>query len=436
MDTSKITKFIAKDVMRLSVVEITPDGNVVTIGGRNEQGKTSLLDAIQMMFAGKASIRQTAGKKVATKKPVRDGAIQGTMRAELGDLIVERTVFDNEPDKLVVKSRDGAHYPRPQEVLNKLFNAVSFNPLQFVDLEPAKQVETLRSLAGVDFTALDGKRAELYEERTIIGRDVATLKGQYEGAPFHDDAAPKEVVVSELMADLEAAQSSAQQKADLKYDVDEAKRAHDATVHALDTIEGQIKELKKKLKQAKLDCSKTGEAHATAVTAWDAHVEIDQLPIKTKLNDAEAINKKVRDNAAHKDLLGRYEAKKVKQDELTTQIDALDAKKKKALAEAKFPVDGLSFDDNGVSCKGIPFNQCSRSQQIRISMAIGMALNPKLRVLLVRDASLIDEDGLKLLAQIAQENDYQFWLEDSRTQDPTAIIIEDGRVREKAKAAE
>jgi hypothetical protein len=108
----------------------------------------------------------------------------------------------------------------------------------------------------------------------------------------------------------------------------------------------------------------------------------------------------------------------------------VDAGKTEKLAAAKFPVDGLSFDETGVTFGGLPFEQASSAEQLRISVAIGIALNPKLKVLLIRDGSLLDADSLKLVAEMAADSDAQVWVERVDDTRKVGVVIEDGSVVE------
>ncbi|MGN8821735.1 hypothetical protein ACTNC1_12740, partial [Atopobiaceae bacterium HCP3S3_A4] len=97
-------------------------------------------------------------------------------------------------------------------------------------------------------------------------------------------------------------------------------------------------------------------------------------------------------------------------------------------ASATFPVEGLGFDETGVTFKGVPFSQASSAEQIRVSLAMAMALNPTLRVIRILDGSLLDDDSMQMVADAAKEGGYQVWIE--RVSDPSesAIVIEDGEV--------
>ncbi len=105
------------------------------------------------------------------------------------------------------------------------------------------------------------------------------------------------------------------------------------------------------------------------------------------------------------------------------------ATKDKAISEAEFPIDGLAFGDGEVIYQGIPFSQASTAEQIRASVAIGMASNPELRVMIIRDASLLDAKSMNLISEMTNEQDFQVYCEVTDTSGKVGIYIEDGTVK-------
>ena len=71
----------------------------------------------------------------------------------------------------------------------------------------------------------------------------------------------------------------------------------------------------------------------------------------------------------------------------------------------------VGFTDEGVTYNGVPFSQASSAEQIRVSLAMAMALNPKLRVVRILDGSLLDADSMRQVAEMATAADYQVWVE-------------------------
>jgi hypothetical protein len=106
-----------------------------------------------------------------------------------------------------------------------------------------------------------------------------------------------------------------------------------------------------------------------------------------------------------------------------------------AIAAAKMPIEGLALEGGRVLFKGIPLDQASSAEQLRVSTAIAMSSNPELRVIRIKDGSLLDPDGMTMLKGMAKENDFQIWIERVADSDPIAIVIEDGNVARPAHAA-
>ena len=136
---------------------------------------------------------------------------------------------------------------------------------------------------------------------------------------------------------------------------------------------------------------------------------------------------------AYKQYLSKVESKKSLENSsaaYTAKIEALDKQKNDAIAAAKFPVAGLSFTDTGVLYNGIPFSQCSSAEKLRVSVAIAMAGNPKLRVIRITDGSLIDSKNMAIIESLAKENDYQIWIEKVDESGSVGVYIEDGQIKQ------
>ena len=99
-----------------------------------------------------------------------------------------------------------------------------------------------------------------------------------------------------------------------------------------------------------------------------------------------------------------------------------------AMAEANMPIPGLSLTAGTVMLNGLPFDQASDAERLRASVAIAMAGNPQLRVIRIKDGSLLDDGGIQMIADLAKENDYQVWLERVDSTGKIGIVMEDGEV--------
>lgn len=407
----KIIELKSENVKRLKAVHIQPSGALVQITGRNAQGKSSVLDSIAMLLGGLDNV---------PAQPIRRGQAKAQIVAKLDDIVVERT-FTESGSTLTVRSLEGAKYPKPQAILDKLVGPISFDPLAFSRMEPRKQLETLKSLVGIDFSKLDTERAELYDKRTVVNRDAKAMESRLASAPEYPDAPTTEVSVAELAEKLNEACRVNSAIADRENRID-AERSEIAR------IEADIKRHEESIAKLKVAAQACEKNIGELVIQKNRLTAVDTDSLRKQLSEAESLNRKARENA-FRSKLAREHRELVKQSELlTSDIVSIDTEKTNTLAAAKFPVAGLAFDDSGVTYNELPLEQASSAEQLRVSVAIGLAMNPKLRVILIRDGSLLDADGLQMIAEMAEAQDAQVWIERVSDGEQVGIVIEDGMV--------
>jgi len=425
----------AQNVKRLTAVVIKPDpqGNMVVIGGRNAQGKTSVLDAIAWAIGGANEI---------PAKPVREGADKATVVIDLGDIVVERTCLDSGSTTLVVKNKEGLRYSSPQSVMDSLTSKVAFDPLEFIRLKPDQQLLKLNKLTGLDFTAIDARKKRIYDDRTVLNRNAEKAKALYESQPIYPDVVA--VDTEALRAELKAA-NDARQDVDVNRSICEnADKFRADAIRGLTRVEARclqivdnISALQKQLEEAQVDkkeCQQLVEERTKILDQANVKFKESQSKlvgtsgIVNRMRDAEAINAKVEANKTKALRLADWEFIKKGAADATVDINKLDDEKSAMIQAAKFPVVGLNVGDDGVYYNQLPFNQSSGAEQLRVSVAIAAAMNPSLRVMLVRDASLLDSDSMELLRQLAVEHNLQVWCERVGNGDQAAVIIEDGEV--------
>ena len=424
----QIVRLESENVKRLYAVEITPENEVVVIGGNNAQGKSSVLDSITMALGGGETI---------CDQPLRKGAKKGHTVIDLGDLIVTRTYTEGGGGSLTVASPNGVKYSSPQKMLDELVGRLSFDPLNFMRLKPAEQQDIVRQMACLNFAMLDDMKKKRFDERTEVNREVKRLEGQLTGLKFHQGAPEQEQSFSELSAELTKVQDHNNANAEKRRKAKEHEGPIVELSRKIVTLDTDIATLESRLESLKLErkaaISAKNEAMEVLEYLNDQNSkleDIDAAPILAKIETCEATNQKARENARYKEVQAQLRAAQDRSEELTRKIQDIEEKKQAAIEKAKFPVEGLSFTDGGLTFNGVPLEQASSAEQLRVSVAIGMASNPKLKILLCRDGSLLDSKSLKMLSEIVKENGYQMWLERVGDGDESAVIIEDGRVRE------
>lgn len=429
-----IVELRASNVLRLRAVDITPDpdGNVVVIGGRNAQGKTSVLTAIAAALGGAAAMK-------GITQPVRHGEEHAEVRLDLGRFVVTRTWdMTRRKSELTVTSKDGAVYPKAQTFLDDFLGDLTFDPLAFMRLSAKDQLETLLPLVELpfDLAALDAQRAADYEKRTELGREARRMRGVADTLIEPEAGTPTvEVNLDDLLDEHRAASAKANEQRALTAQSEEALNRAAVGEERSAALTALIERLKRELAAAEDEqeavCLKiaddTDEAERLAAEA--AAVEIPDLDdIEERLRSARDVNDAVREGRDYRAAQIAAAEAEAEVDALTKAIDAAEETKRKGIAEAEMPVAGLSFDDKAVFLNGVPLAQCSGSEQLRVSMAIGMTLNPTIRIMLIRDGSLLDEDSMQLVRDLAARHGYQPWIERVGDHDTGAIIIEDGEV--------
>lgn len=419
--TLKIIRLEASNIKRLKAVNITPEGSVVVISGENDQGKSSVLDSILYALGGKDSICDV---------PIRAGTAKANITCDLGELIVERTFSASGGTTLKVTGKDKKTVPSPQSVLDKLCSKVAFDPLSFVKMDAKARAETLRKLVGLDFTQENAARKAIYEERTMVNRDIEASRVRLLSLPDDNDVPAAEVSVTDLMDQLTAIEKHNILNHAMRDSLNQDRFAMENMEMSIKSTQNQVDKLLETLAELKKKQEKANKAFEAKSVEVEKLVDEDTIDLKSRIKQADTVNERFRNHAKKQIEIRKHSELVSHADALTNKIKAFDDAREKALSNAKFPLPGLSFDDSGVVLNGVPFEQGSQAQQLKAAIAVGLALNPTVRVILIRDASLLDKKNLSVVAEMARAADAQIWLEVVSSDDQSAIIIEDGNVKE------
>ena len=420
----KIIELKAENIKKLKAVCIKPDSDVMFITGANAAGKSSVLDSITMALKG--------GKAIP-EKPIRDSEEKGGIFMDLGDYAITRT-FTKSGSYLKIEG-----LPRgktAQQFLDELVGNISFDPLEFMNQWPDKQAATFRELVGVDTTEIEDQIKEISEERTIIGREGKRLKGALETLPIYLSAPKEEISVKTLTDKLDAAYAHNQEieKAERLLQDDKEilrKAVEEMALHvkSVEEMEWELEERKKGIPVLKEKLSGAVSVYEGKEKAYLAMKPIDIDPINEEISTLDDDNSKVRAMAERQTVETDYEAAKKDYEGKTEAIKKLETEKAEMFTKAKMPIPGLSIEDNGVLYNGIPLDQISDGEKLMVSLAISMALNPELRVLRIKDGSLLDSKNLKLIEDMTKENDFQIWIEKVDESGKIGIYIEEGEIK-------
>jgi len=409
----RIVRLQAQNVKKLKAIDITPKPGapLVIVAGNNGEGKTSVLDAIMWALGGADAV---------PKDPIRHGQTKAIATVDLGEFTATRTI-SAKGNSLEVR-RKGIRQDQPQTILNDLLGRLTFDPLEFSRMKPAQRLETLLSLVdlSLNLTAHAAKRKEAFDRRTGVNQRKRDLTGELRELVEPDAELPTEPV---NVGALVASKNQMQQVIDSN---ERIRREFTAEVSAADNLRVSIEKSKCDLEEQEKQLAVADDRIKTRRTGVERLETPDMATIDAQIADAHNLNTKIVRATDYAQKVQRLGAVTAEVDELSAEIQTLDEMKESTLAAAEFPVDGLSFADGDVSFNSILFDQLSSAEQLRVSLAMAMAMNPQLRVVRITDGSLLDETSLGIVRDMAQEKDYQVWIECVGNRADATVVIEDG----------
>lgn len=424
--SSRLIQLNVRNFLGIEAVQIEPDGNLVVLNGPNGAGKSSVLTAIWALLASKAGLKNI-------DQPVHNGkgtaVIEGVI--DLGDgetLRITRSFTAAGGMNIKVMAGDGSMAVRsPETALKKLFTSISFDPLAFSKMKGKEQVEVyLRAVdTELDLDELNVKRAEIFDQRTEINREVtaatATLQGLAESTASADD---EEVSGASIMAERDAAQAIIDER-------ERAVRLAQTRGHEYEMAKDRVKDLESELARA---IALRDEAKADHAAAVDATTALPPAPdtsgFAERLTEIEETNRQIRLAKQRRALKESATANETEARKLTDALDKIDADKRAVIAKVPQIVPGLTFDEEGMIFNGVPLAQASGSERLLVSCQVGMALNPTVRVMTVQDGPLLDTASMEMLERLAEEKDFTVWIERQLGTDAEGVgfTISEGKV--------
>lgn len=417
MNQLTIVRLVVKDFKRITAFEVEPKSKgLVKLRARNSQGKSSVLDAIETALRGKSA---------APGIPVRAGADRAEIFLDFGEIQVRRRFTASGGMTLKIDSKD-PNQKQTQGALDALYKQISVDPIAFLRMPPKQQAEQLRAVLGIDTEAMDAARLDTFNERTLVGRERDRLEGAFKLAPF--PAGPDEPVdVAALLREHEAMQATLSENAAMRREAGEAETARLRIAQDVASLEAQLSEAKRQLGIA---------AEKAVVLTQQAGrlVDPDPEPVRQQIADSEATNRAVAARKAYRELSRQVGEKDDEYERLTHEIQGIDAEKARVLAEARFPIPGLTLHGDTIMLNHVPIDQASQSDNLKFATVMAVRQKPGMPVILIRDASLLDEDSIRVIEQIALEENAQAWLEFvvAAPETDDELHIEDGTLVEVA----
>ena len=399
----KINKLEIENVKRVKAVKIEPtlDGLTV-IGGKNGQGKTSVLDSIAWALGGDKY--RPADPKNA------ESVIPPTLKVVLSNgLIVERKGKNSD-----LKITDPSGKKSGQMLLDSFISKLALDLPKFMESTGKDKAHTLLQIIGVEeeLNKLDAEEQELYQERLLLGRDVEKKKALAAELTYYPDVPDDLLSPSELIKQQQEILARNGQREQWKRDYDSILADIDKVEKIIEQNKERLKELKEKAKMAEKS-PKELEMESTA--ELEANIRnIDEINVKIRAN----LDKERADEVAKR---GQAEY-----DELTVKIEDIRKKKLDLLNGADLPLEGLSVQNSELTYKGYTWGDMSSSEQLRVATAIVRKLNPECGFVLIDKLEQMDIETMNEFGKWLEAEGLQAIATRVSTGDECSLIITDG----------
>lgn len=402
----KINELLIENVKRVKAVQFEPSADGLTIiGGRNGQGKTSVLDAIAWALGG---------NNYKPSVPERDGAlVPPNLHIELSNgLIVERKGKNS-----TLKVTDPNGNKSGQQLLNEFVSTLALDLPKFINGSDKDKADSLLKILGIGdvLAQLDTKENQLYAQRTEVGRIADRKKKAADEMPMYPNVPKEPVSATELIK---------QQQEILARNGENERKRQDAARYEQILANAQIAfdEAKAALQKAEQDCLTARKS------AEDLHDE-STAELEKNLAEIEALNIKIRANSTKE--AAEIEANNLQQeyDGLTEQIESVREERSKLLDSAELPLPGLSVKDGKLIYNGLPWDGMSGSDQLKVATAIVRKLNPQCGFVLMDKLEQMDLETLQEFGTWLKAEGLQVIATRVSTGDECSIIIEDGMVK-------
>jgi len=442
----KLSALEVSGVKRIKAVRLKFNKNGLTIiGGRNRQGKTSVLSSIMYALGGE-NYRPSNFKREGSEE-------EGFIRLTFDDgMVVERrgknaslTVIDSTGKKA------------GQHLLDSFVSKFAIDLPRFMNGSDKEKAEILLKIIGVgdQLKALDEEERVKYEERTLVGRNAEQKEKAVKEIPFWPDVPDEEISMSELTerlqsmlthnAAIKAASKKIEQnksrlitlvqgkdgllkqKSTMAYEMGKRRAVLEKQIEELDaSLASQTAEFDKRIEEQ----GKAIEELATEIAASEDVTESceDTSAVEAEMRKCEEINAKVRENKSRAEKLKEADALKEEYDELTKQVEDVRRRRKELLDGANLPYPGLSVQNQVLYLNGKAWDCMSGAEQLIVASSIAQAVNPSCRFVLMDGFEQFDLDTLSEYGKWCEDKELQVIATRVSTGDECSIIIEDGQV--------
>ena len=416
----KITALEAENVKRIKAVALTPAPTGLTlVGGNNNQGKTSVLDALAWALGG---------EKFRPNAAQRDGAVAPAhLRVTLSNgVVVERK---GKNSSLTITDPTGRR--SGQQLLNAFVEPLALDLPRFMEASDKEKADILLRIIGIgnELHLRDMEIKSIYDKRTFTGQLAQQKKHFADELISYPDAPEQPLSASDLIRRQQDILARNGENQRLRQQAQELARQEQQCLDELKRTRERIAELEKLREELDTKHTKLFNQRKNAEKTVDQLQDESTAELEASIQSIEETNRKVRANlekARAEDEAAKYASD---YDKLT---DALEQKRKERLAllnGADLPLPELSVEDGALTYKGKRWRDMSGSDQLRVAAAIVRRLNPDCGFVLLDKLEQMDMTTLEEFGRWLEAEGLQAIATRVSTGSECQIIIEDGMVK-------
>lgn len=420
----KISSLEVENVKRVKAVALEPAENGLTvIGGRNGQGKTSVLDAITWALGGDRKRPSDAKREGSATDP--------HLKVELSNgIVVERRGKNGTLKVTDPEGRKGG-----QQLLDSFVEALALDLPKFLAMSDKDKAKTLLGIIGVgdELAKIEAEEQALYNRRTGVGQMRDQKRGAAEDMPAHPDAPAEPVSALELIQAQQAIlakngenQEKRQAVREIEADLANAEERASVAGQRVEDLERRLADAVAEADAERLRVEALRSDLATARTTAEQLADESTAEIEAQLEQVELVNAKVRDNQRRADAMREAEELDEQYREMTSRIEELRSAKMALLDGADLPLPGLAVENQTLAYEGRRWDCMSGSEQLRVATAIVRRLKPECGFVLVDKLEQMDAQTLREFGAWAEGEGLQVIATRVSTGNECSIVIEDG----------
>ena len=423
----KINRLEIENVKRIHAVVLEPTKNGLTIiGGDNNQGKTSVLDAIAWALGGER-YRPSEAKNA-------DSVIPPSLKVVMSNgLVVERKGKNSE-----LKVTDPTGERAGQQLLDSFVEKLALDLPKFMEASGKEKANTLLKIIGVgpELNRLEMAETELFYERRNIGRTADQKEKFAAEQPYYPDAPDDLVSPSELIKQQQDILARNGEKARIRANAADLEKQMELAWNKVSIANAAVEEAQKRLERAKDEFNALAEAKDAAFfVANEIGEDESTAELEASIANIDEINRKVRANLDKQKAEDDAKAYRHQYEKLTEDLEDIRQQKQDLLKNADLPLPALSVMDGELVYNGQKWDNMSGSDRLRVATAIVRKLNPECGFVLLDKLEQMDLHTLKDFGEWLEGEGLQAIATRVSTGDECSIIISDGYVQEKAPAA-